>query len=55
MYSGLLVLELSKLLIYESFFDKLQSYFGEKDIQNHWSDMDAFVLSLDANDIFEDL
>ena len=29
-YFGFSVLELSKLLMYETFYDKLQPYFGEK-------------------------
>ena len=29
-YLGFAVLELSKLLMYETYYDKLQPYFGEK-------------------------
>ena len=37
-YLGFSVLELSKLLMYETYYDKLQPYFGEKNIQCHYLD-----------------
>ena len=54
-YLGFAVLELSKLHMYETYFDKLQPYFGEENIQLHYIDTDAFVLSLNTNDINKDL
>ena len=54
-YLGFAVLELSKVLMYETYYDKLQPYFGEKDIQFHYMDTDSFVLSVNTNDIVEDL
>ena len=37
-YLGFTVLELSKLLMYETYYDKLQPYFGEENIQLHYMD-----------------
>ena len=53
-YLGLSVLELSKLLIYETYYDKLQPYFGQENIQLHYMDFDSFVLSVDTKDIIKD-
>ena len=54
-YIGFTVLELSKLHMYETYYDKLQPYFGRKNIQLHYIDTDAFVLSLNTKDIIKDL
>ena len=53
-YLGFSVLELSKLLMYETYYDTLQPYFGQKNIQLHYIDTDAFVLSLKTQDIIKD-
>ena len=37
-FLGFSVLELSKLLMYETYYDKLQPYFGEKKIECHYMD-----------------
>ena len=37
-YLGFAVLELSKLLMYETYYDKLQPYSGQEDIQCHYMD-----------------
>ena len=37
-YLGFTVLELSKLLMYETYYDKLQPYFGRENIQCHYMD-----------------
>ena len=37
-YLGFSVLELSKLLMYETYYDKLQLYFGEENLQCHYMD-----------------
>ena len=37
-YLGFTVLELSKLLMYETYYDKLQSCFGQENIQCHYMD-----------------
>ena len=54
-YLGFTVLELSKLHMYETYYDKLQPYFGEENIQLHYIDTDAFILSVNTKDIMKDL
>ena len=54
-YLGFAVLELSKLHMYETYYDKLQPYFGEKNLYLHYIDTDAFVLSVNTYDIIKDL
>ena len=54
-YLGFAVLELSKLHMYETYYDKLQPYFGQEIIQLHYIDKDAFVLSVNTKDISKDL
>ena len=54
-YLGFSVLELSKLLMYETYYDKLQPYFGQENIQLHYMDTDSFVLSVNTKDIIKDL
>ena len=54
-YLGFTVLELSKLLMYETYYDKLLPYFGQENIQLHYMDTDSFVLSVNTKDIIKDL
>ena len=54
-YLGFVVLELSKLHMYETYYDKLQPYFGQKSFQLHYIDTDAFVLSVNTKDIIRDI
>ena len=54
-YLGFTILELSKLLMSETYYDKLQTYFGQKNIQLHYMDTDSFVLSVNTKDIIKDL
>ena len=42
------MLELSKLLIYETHYDKLQPYFGMEILKLHYMDCDSFVLSIET-------
>ena len=49
------VYELSKFLIYETCYDKLQPYFAQENIQLHYLDTDSFVLSVNTKDIIKDL
>ena len=53
-YLGFSVLELSKLLMYETYYDKLQPYFGHESIQLHYMDTDSLVLSVNSKDIIKD-
>ena len=39
----------------ESYYDKLQPYFGEKIKQSHYMDTDSFVLSINSSNIIKDL
>ena len=54
-YLGSAVLELSKLHMYETYYDILQPYFGEKNLHLHSMDTDSFILSVNTNDIIRDL
>ena len=54
-YLGFSVLELSKLLVYETCFDKLKPYFGQENIHLHYIDTDSFLLSVNTKDIIKDL
>ena len=54
-YLGFSVLELKKLLMFETYYDILQPYFGQENIHLHYVDTDAFVLSLNTKDIIKDL
>ena len=54
-YLGFAVLELGKLHINETNYDKLKPYFGEENIQLHYIDTDAVVLSMKTKVIIKDL
>ena len=54
-YLGFTLLELSKLLMYETYYDKLQPYFGQEIIQLHYMDCDSFVLSIETQNIINNL
>ena len=54
-YLGFAVLEITKLHMCETYYDKLQPYFGQENIQLHYIVTDAFVLSVNTNDIIRDL
>ena len=44
-YVGFSVLELSKHLKYEWYYDKMQPYFGEDNLELHYLDTDSFIFS----------
>ena len=52
-YLAFSVLELSKVLMYETYYDKVQPYCGQKNIQLHYMDTDRFVLSVNTKDIIK--
>ena len=54
-YLGFNVLELSKLHMYETYYDKLQPYFGETNLHLHYMDTDSFILSVNTKYIIKDL
>ena len=41
--------------MYETYYDKLQPYFGEKNLHLHYMDTDSFKLSVNTKDIIKDL
>ena len=54
-YLGFSVLELSKFLMCETYYDKLQPYFGQENIKLHYMDCDSFVLSIETQNIINNL
>ena len=54
-YLGFSVLELSKLLMYETHYGKLQPYFGQDKLELHYMDCDSFVLSIETQNIINNL
>ena len=54
-FLGFAILQLSKLHMYETYYDKLQPYFGQENLHLHYIDTDAFVLNVNTKDIIKDL
>ena len=54
-YLGFAILELSKLLMYETYYDNFQRYFRQKNLQLHYMDTDSFVISVNTKDVVKDL
>ena len=54
-YVGFAILELSKLHMYETYYDTLQPYFGQENLQLHYVDTDGMILSMKTKDIIKDL
>ena len=54
-YVGFSFLELSKLHKFETYYDTLQPYFGQKNLQLHYIDTDGMILSKKTKDIIKDL
>ena len=52
---GIAMLELSKLHMYETYYDKLQPYFGQENFQLLYKDTDVFVFSVNTEDFIADL
>ena len=53
-YLGFSVLELSKLLMYEFYYHKLQPYYSSN-VKLHYMDTDSFILSIKTGDLINDL
>ena len=53
-YLGFSVLEFSNLLMYETYYDKLQRYFKQEKVQLPYIDTDSFVLSAKTEVIIKD-
>ena len=54
-YVGFAILELSKLHMYETYYDTLQPYFGQENLQLHYIHTDGMFLSTKTKDIIKDL
>ena len=54
-YVGFSILELSKLHMYETYYDTLQPYFGQENLQLHNFDTDGMILSMKTENIIKDL
>ena len=54
-YLGFAILELSKLHMYETYYDTLQPYFGQENLQLHYMGCDSFILSIKSEIIIKDL
>ena len=54
-YLGFAILDLSKLHMYEIYYDTPQPYFGHENIQLHYMDCDSFILSIKSENIIKDL
>ena len=54
-YVGFATLEISKLHMYETYYDTLQPYFGQEKLQLHYIDTDGTILSMKTKNIIEDL
>ena len=54
-YIGFTVLELSKSLMYETYYDKLQPFFGQENFHLHYMVTDSFVLSVDTKVVIKDI
>ena len=54
-YLGFAILKLKKLLMCETYYDKMQPYFGPKKSQMLYLDTDSFVLTVITKDIIKDL
>ena len=54
-YLGFSGLELRKLLLYETYYDKLQPYFKQENIQLQYMDTDSFVIIVNTKNIIKDL
>ena len=54
-YVGFAILELSKLYLYETYYDTLQPYFGQENLQLHFIDTDGMILSKKTENILKDL
>ena len=48
---GLVVLQLRKIVMYETYFNKLQPYFGQENLQLNYMDCDRFVMSIRTQNI----
>ena len=53
-YVGFAILKLSKVHMYETYYDTLQPYFGQENLQLHYIDTDEMILSMRTENIIND-
>ena len=54
-YVDFAILELIKFHMYETYYDTLQPYFGQENLQLHFIDTDGMLLSMKTKDIIKDI
>ena len=54
-FVGFAILELSKLHMYETYYDTLQPYFCQESLQIHNIDTDGLILTMKTENIIKDL
>ena len=54
-YVGFAMLELSKVNMYETYYDTLQLYFGQENLQLHYIDTDGMILRMKTKDTIKEL
>ena len=52
---GFTKLELSKLHMYETYYDTLQPYFGQEKLQLHYIDTDGMILNTKTENFIKDI
>ena len=53
-YLGLSILEISKALMYEFWYDCMKTKYGNK-VKLCYTDTDSFIINIKANDFYEDI
>ena len=53
-YVGLSILEISKILIYEFWYDYMKAKYGN-DVKLCYMDTDSFIMNIKTNDFYEDI
>ena len=54
-YVGFAILELSKLHMYETYYDTLQPYFGQENLKLQYIDTDGTILKMKTENIIKDI
>ena len=54
-YVGFSFLDLSKLHMYETYYDTLQPYFEQENLQLQYLDTDGMIMSMKTKDVIKDL
>ena len=53
-YLGLSILEISKILMYEFWYDYMKPKYGNK-VKLCYMDTDSFIMNIKTNDFYEDI